>query len=162
MRSTQVDILIGQDNPAALVPIEVRRGPADAPFATRTLMGWSLNGRSPMNVASHTVTSHFISTTILDKRIDRLWELEEIGMPHDVLEMSIEDQRVIKLWDQECTVVNGHFQLPMPWKGIVPVMPDNFNAASSRLDRLYASLTRRSMVKQYDEQIRNMVAQGYC
>ena len=161
-RATQVDILIGQDNPAALVPIEVRRGPADAPFATRTLMGWSLNGRSPMNVASHAVTSHFISTTILDKRIDRLWELEEIGMPQDVLEMSIEDERVIKLWDQECTVVNGHFQLPIPWKGVVPVMPDNLNAARSRLDRLYASLTKRSMVEQYDEQIRNMVAQGYA
>ena len=44
IHESEADILIGQDNSAALVPLEVRTGPVGAPFATRTLMGWSLNG----------------------------------------------------------------------------------------------------------------------
>ena len=46
---TQVDLLVGQGNSEALVPIEVRRGPVGAPFAVLTMMGWSLNGRVILN-----------------------------------------------------------------------------------------------------------------
>ena len=57
---SEADILIGQDNSAALVPLEVRTGPVGAPFATRTLMGWSLNGCASESVPGHSVTSNFI------------------------------------------------------------------------------------------------------
>ena len=39
-----VDVLLGQDCADALIPIDVRRGSRGQPFATRTLLGWSLNG----------------------------------------------------------------------------------------------------------------------
>ena len=38
-----VDLLIGQDNSEALLPLEVRRGRAGDPFAVRTCLGWSVN-----------------------------------------------------------------------------------------------------------------------
>ena len=39
-----VDVLIGQDNAEALVPLEIRRGSRNEPFAIRTMFGWCLNG----------------------------------------------------------------------------------------------------------------------
>ena len=63
---SEADILIGQDNSAALVPLEVRTGPVGAPFATRTLMGWSLNGCASERVPGHSVTSNFIIASLQD------------------------------------------------------------------------------------------------
>ena len=63
---SNADILIGQDNSAALVPLEIRTGPVGAPFATRTLMGWSLNGCASESVPGHSVTSNFITTNLQD------------------------------------------------------------------------------------------------
>jgi hypothetical protein len=44
MDHRKVMLLIGQDVPDALVPLDVRRGPKGSPYATKTLLGWSLNG----------------------------------------------------------------------------------------------------------------------
>ena len=44
--ASNVTLLIGQDSPEALIPLEVRRGEvgSNAPYATRTVFGWTLNG----------------------------------------------------------------------------------------------------------------------
>lgn len=39
-----ISILIGQDVPEALWPLELRKGKEGQPYATRTRLGWSLNG----------------------------------------------------------------------------------------------------------------------
>ena len=57
------DLLIGQDNADALVPLEVRKGKKGQPFAVRTLFGWSLHGPAH-SISSSPITdriSHFIS-----------------------------------------------------------------------------------------------------
>ena len=41
---SDVSILIGQDVPEALWPLELRKGEEGQPYATRTRLGWSLNG----------------------------------------------------------------------------------------------------------------------
>ena len=56
----KIDILIGQDNPTALVPHEVKQGP-NGPFATRTLFGWSLNGIETASAKSNNVCGQFHS-----------------------------------------------------------------------------------------------------
>ena len=40
----KVTLLIEQDVPEALVPIDVRRGKPGEPYATKTLLDWALNG----------------------------------------------------------------------------------------------------------------------
>jgi hypothetical protein len=39
-----VMLLIGQDTPSALIPLEVRHGNHNEPYATRTTLGWILSG----------------------------------------------------------------------------------------------------------------------
>ena len=68
-QASQVDLLIGQDHSAALVPIGVRRGPVGSPFAVLTMMGWSLNGCVSANIPSSCVTSNLAFTNILDTNL---------------------------------------------------------------------------------------------
>ena len=39
-----VQLLIGQDNPGALIKLESRHGEPDEPYAVRTSLGWTING----------------------------------------------------------------------------------------------------------------------
>ena len=160
--SNQVDVLIGQDQPSALVPIKIRRGPVGTPFATLTIMGWSLNGTSSTNVSGRRVTTNFIFTSVLDEMINKLWEMEEEGIIQESLELSVDGKKVIELWDTQCKIVDDHFQLPIPWKDPDVIMSDNLNVALHRLQNLRASLGKKSMLQDYDQQINHMVAQGYA
>ena len=69
--SPSVGLLIGQDNAACLVPLEVRRGNIFQPFAVRTILGWSVHGSEGQQdfcglllkgVAGHKVVSNFIQS----------------------------------------------------------------------------------------------------
>ncbi len=40
-----IDILIGQDNSEALIPLEVVQGCKDEPYAVKTVLGWSVHGK---------------------------------------------------------------------------------------------------------------------
>ena len=92
LEATQVDILIGQDNSAALIPLEIRRGHVNAPFATLTMMGWSLNGCAHASAPSHSATSYIISATILNEKINQLCEPEETVIPGGTLDEFKVDQ----------------------------------------------------------------------
>ncbi|KAG1690261.1 hypothetical protein GQR58_007609 [Nymphon striatum] len=74
-----VDILIGQDCPEALIPLEVKSGKRGEPFAVRTMFGWSLNGKDcfPLNKSHKTVLSYVIT---LEDQISKLWNMENSGM----------------------------------------------------------------------------------
>ena len=105
-----VDLLIGQNIPAVLRPLDVRSGRTDEPFAVLSMFGWSLNGPVASQATSRRVISHFVSSMEIEKKLDRLWEIKSYDEQHS---FSPDDARVKKLWDKECRVVNGHFKLPV-------------------------------------------------
>ena len=47
--NTIIDILIGNNVPAACAPIEVKTGSIGSPFATKTLLGWVVWGMTRKN-----------------------------------------------------------------------------------------------------------------
>ena len=90
-QESQVDVLIGQDNSAALVPLEVRSGPVGTPFATLTKMGWTLNGYASENIPSRRVTSHLITASVHDVSEHRQDEDKDVAyLQENTLKMSIE------------------------------------------------------------------------
>ena len=93
-----VDIVIGQDHAEALLPLDVRRGKSEEPFAVKTLLGWALYGYFPANKTGHKIVSHFISvlSNTVEDDVQNLWKME-----NDVNQcgFSVEDQSVLDLWD---------------------------------------------------------------
>ena len=160
--SDSVDILIGQDNPAALVPLDVRSGPKGTPFAIHTIMGWALNGTSAPSPAGLRITSNFVSSTVLENKINRLHEIEEEGILNHPIVQSIEDMKVLEHLDAKCEIVDQHFQLPIPWTAPEEHLPDNIKVAQNRLESVYKSLKGKSTVETYDKQIYDIFLEGYA
>ncbi|KAJ8050539.1 hypothetical protein HOLleu_03781 [Holothuria leucospilota] len=55
-----VTLIIGQDVPDALVPLNVRNGRHGEPYATRTVLGWTLNGPLRGDNPDESVVCNFI------------------------------------------------------------------------------------------------------
>ena len=155
----KVQLLLGQDNAEALVPLEVKQGKVGEPFASRTLFGWSLNGTSGPNGTGGKVFSHFISSKLVQDDIHKLWEIECDGT--DDLAMSIDDKGVEALWDREVKLVDGHYQLPIPWKEGVS-LPSNIGVAMVRLNALHKKLVKCDMLNRYHAEIVKMLQEGYA
>jgi hypothetical protein len=76
-------------------------------------------------------------------------------------EMSCKDAAVLQLWENQCHFVNGHFQLPIPWKPEVDLI-DNEHLAVSRLKSLRRSLSKRGIFDRYDGEIGKLILKGYA
>lgn len=137
-----MDLLLAQDCSDALVPLEIRKGRRGEPFATRTLLGWSLNGSAALYRPNSTAISHFISASKLEAKIDQLWNIDNDYC--SAKSLSPDDQRVIDLWDSQCKLINGLYQLPIPWKDATSIMPNNLQNATSRLLSIEKSLMKRN------------------
>ena len=157
----EVQILIGQDNAEALIPLEVRRGNKGDPFATRTLFGWSVNGPDAMSKSiNNKVLSNFICATSIEEKVKQLWEIEE-GSYSTEQGMSQEDRKVLEVWSKELKCVDGHFELPIP-KREGALFPNNYVAAESRLTSLVKSLKRKGLMSRYNDEIVKLLNKGYA
>ena len=159
---THVDILIGQDNSEALVPLQTVRGDKGDPFAVRSYFGWSLNGPASVGgPVSKSVISHFVSASSLDDKLNDLWKLENDGINDDIECLSHDDKKVINLWNENVESVDGHYMLPIPWKEKI-VMPNNVSVARSRLFSLTSMLKKKGLYDRYDNEIQKLFVAGYA
>ena len=157
-----VQLLIGQDNAEAFVPLDVKRGKPGEPFAMRTLFGWCINGQSDVQKTSCRAVSNFVSVMPIDEQVSKLWEIENEGLD-DCQAWSIEDKAVIDLWDREVKKVNGHFELPIPWKGRSQTLPNNFVVAKKRIDSLFKKFDHDAdYCAKYSTEIDKLLEKNYA
>lgn len=158
LHCTHVDLLIGQDCAEALVPLAVKKGRNDEPFAVQYKFGWTLNGRVSPQQMSNLVISHFISNCI--PAVSHCNDFADFPA-HEHCEFSVCDKWVMKLWDDKCTKVDGHYELPIPFKDKNECIPSNFYVAKKRLDALLKRLEMENLFERYDAEIKKMIAEGY-
>ena len=156
-----VEILIGQENSEALLPLEVRKGKPGEPFATRTLFGWSLNG--PANdTVNKRVTSHFISTLPpVKSSINDIWSLEHGNIFSEEVGMSAEDEQVLRLWENNCEMSDGHYVIPIPWRE-GKAFPNNLVSVVPQLNSLKRTLMNKGLYDRYNEEMEKLLAKGYA
>ena len=66
--------------------------------------------------------------------------------------MSVDDKRVVLLWDESVRKVQGHYELPIPFRDSEPRLPANQDMAARRLASLGRRLSRdSSMMAQYSQ-----------
>ena len=145
-----VTLLIGQDNPQALMPLEVRRGGDYEPYAVRCCLGWIING--PMSAGSkyngEWSLCNFIHADVraedsLQAQVEQFWKVDTApALANNMLQMSLDDKRVIDIWNSGLTVVKGHYQLDIPFCTNPPELPNNRPMAEKRLKSLGRRLER--------------------
>ena len=110
----KADILIGMDNAHLLVPYEVKSSPSakNEPFVTRTYFGWALSG--PIFGQSDQAYANFIQGSI-EKDFENMWTIEhEVGESSES-ELSLNDRKVLNLWDEQTVYENNRYTIPIPW-----------------------------------------------
>ena len=92
--------------------------------------------------------------------INKLWEIDNEGFEKS--DMSILDKRVINLWDTQCKKVNGHYELPIPWKDPEESLPNNFVLAEKQLHNLIGRLDWDKLYDRYDNEITKLLDSKYA
>ena len=92
--------------------------------------------------------------------IHKLWDIENGAFTDSTL--SVEDKKVLDLWDSTCCLVDGHYMLPIPWKNPNEPLPNNFSVAIKRLDNLVKRLTKTDLMSRYNQEITKLIDSKYA
>ena len=163
--AAEVSLLIGQDVPDALVPLDVRRGSVGEPYATKTMLGWALNG--PMGGAKGAiVNSHFVQADMdLSQQVERFWSIDGCErLVDDRTAMSFEDKKAIAVWEKSLVHhEDQHYEVAIPFRSNPPVLPPNRVSAEQRLESLKRLLRRDSSLhKSYNTYMTELVDKGFA
>ena len=109
----KVDLLIGQDNSEALVPLQVLKGNPGDPFGVLTKFGYSLNGVVPgssPDCVSLAVVSNFVHTSI-DAKVEVLSDIADDHVDSTLKSFSAStDREVLDICHGESVIVD----VPIP------------------------------------------------
>ena len=71
--------------------------------------------------------------------------------------------KVLNVWDKSVEVVNGHYQLDIPFKEDTPNMPDDRQMAEKRLQHLIRRMKKEpTFGERYAAGIKDYIDQGYA
>ena len=90
----------------------------------------------------------------LDERLKSFWELESFGiLPVPNAKSSVHQNSVC--------LIDGRYQVELPWKESHPSLPDSFSLCLKRLRRLTHRLQQNpAVLGEYDATIKNQIQQG--
>ncbi|KAJ8039647.1 hypothetical protein HOLleu_13709 [Holothuria leucospilota] len=155
----KVGLLICQDTPEALTPLEARMGEVGQPCAIRTKLGWCVNG--PMGQGRvDRATAYFVSHgEDLDFQIKKFWKIDSNDpLSHDMREMSVADKKAVSVWEETVCLKQGHYELGIPFKETPFKLPNNREVAEQRLWSLGRHLKRdSSLYEQYRQDMEDML-----
>lgn len=165
-----VSLLIGQDVPRALVPLEVRYGGENEPYATRTILGWTLNG--PLGVTDvndDKAVCNFVMAGMgqesnLEAQVEQFWKLDgKQAVDGSLPQLSEEDKSVVELWDRSTTKEGCHYVLDIPFKAAFSGLPDNRSLAERRLHGLKRRfINDPQLLPKYQNEIDELVRKGHA
>ena len=77
--------------------------------------------------------------------------------------MSIEDRRALAIMERTVQMVDGHYQLSVPWKYDNPCLPNNRSMAEKRLNLLKRRLENNKVFQEkYKDAVEDYIAQGHA
>ena len=158
----KVDILIGQDNSDALVPLQVLKGNPGDPFSVLTKFGWALNsvvpGISP-DCVSLAVVSNFVHTSI-NAKVEVLSDTADDHVDHTLKSLSGSiDCKVLDICYGESDLVDGHVDLPIPQE--VTHVDNNFPVVLSNCYKpLLSSVDKISIMSDCDDAVKAIILKG--
>ncbi len=162
----KVSLLIGQDNPSALRPLEVISGHDSEPFAVRTKLGWTLNG--PLDYGNtakvHCNFTKFDTPAVtLETQVQQFWRLDDgLDLASECAQMSQEDIKTVKFWKDTIVFRDGNYILPIPFR-CIPYFPDNLGMCIKRAKALKRKLMMNPVwYRMYCESMQALIDNGFA
>lgn len=109
---------------------------------------------------------HFINRgdANLQRQVERMFQMDfnETNVK-SAMEMSLEDRKALSIMENSETMVEGHYQIALPWRHSAPMLPNNTQMAEKRLISLQWRLKRNpSLRDKYRRVIEDYVEKGYA
>ena len=144
-----IELLIGTNVPKALEPLEVVCSVDGGPFATRTMLGWTVNG--PLGGSSGEMEERDCTYVTVNRvsvvNLDDLWQQQyRNDFPENCLDeepaMSREDLKFMNSVTNTVKHLNGHYQISLPLRHSTICMPNNKKIVEQRLQLLKRKLKK--------------------
>ena len=154
----KVDLLIGQDNSEALVPLQVLKGNPGDPVSVLTKFGWTLNSVVPGS-SPDCVVSNFVHTPI-DAKVEVLSDIADVQVGSTLKSLSIStDCEAVDICYGESDLVDGHVDLPIPQE--VSHVDNNFPVVLSNCYKpLLSSVDKISIMSDCDDAVKAIIPKG--
>ena len=157
----RVMMIIGQDVPEVIATREIVHGGPGEPVASRTRLGWVISG--PLKGSSLTPPSvqvNFLKVADpLSEQVKRFWEID--SGPHDKPEWSLEDERVMDLWNNSLQRIGSQYQFDIPLRPFSANLPSSKPVATKRLTGLGKRFLRDpEFGDRYTTEMSKLLAQG--
>ena len=189
LQECDIALLIGFNVPKALEPVNViPSNTSRGPFAQKTVLGWGIVGTIDKidKVDSFGVSHHELSNGLFQQdahckqqpHIVLRSTVKEV-FPEDVLrilqsdfnestshtheKISQEDRQFMSILEKGIHMVDGHYQMPLPFKTNHPIMSNNRTIALQRLRHLKRRLQREDTFrKHYNTFMCELFSRGYA
>lgn len=164
----EIDLLIGSDMYWDIVTGKINRSVESSLVAIETKFGWVLSGvhesvrgceknETSTNNLIHTLRVDCCEreTDVLDKQLNKFWELDSIGISKN--EKSCYDLVFDKIKKNE----DNRYELALPFKENHSLLPDNFELSRKRLLKLHNRLKNNpSLLVDYDNIFKEQMKLG--
>lgn len=161
---SNVGLLIGSDVPEVLEPKEVR--PSNGgPYASRTILGWVVNGPLGRAQTSTPATANFIRADAeLTEQFRSYCNMEfNDSVYSNNSSMSSNDKRAFEIMSETAVLKEGHYEIALPWKEDTPYLENNKTVAEHRLRSLKKRLLLNpELLVRYKECIEDLLEKGYA
>ncbi|XP_035657338.1 uncharacterized protein LOC118403009 [Branchiostoma floridae] len=155
----EIGLLIGNNVPKAVEPWQVVHSQGGGPYAIRTVLGWSVNG--PLKGASDDKAN--VNRISLDQQLTEYFNNDFNETKDDKKEMSVEDQRFMKIVSEGTKKEDGHYQIPLPFRNSPPELPNNKQVALQRANHLRRKMTKNgSFQEEYTLFMQKIIEKGYA
>ena len=166
-----VDLLIGIDYLELHYCYKESRGQEGEPFARRTPLGWTCIGY-PGGKKIPDVYTNFGITTLFTTRsseyddinstMKRFWDIDSSGILLEEPLVEAESKAAIEKAEKSFKLVDGRYEIGVPWKNENHRMSDNKKMAVNRLKNTEKRLLKNPDVKKaYDDVITQYLQKGY-
>ena len=120
----QVGLLIGNDNPKALEPREIKQSRRKGPFAVRTVFGWTINGPLGRESTGGSHTVNLVKGDIeLEEQFKRFCNQEfSDSIADTAMQMSEDDHKAVAIMEQTAVLNGNHYAMALPWKSPPPLL----------------------------------------
>ncbi|XP_060557429.1 uncharacterized protein LOC132717868 [Ruditapes philippinarum] len=156
-------MLIGTDSPIVHIPLEVKFGNSDEPYAIRTR---AIRGPVPTTQVSNDININFFESRdmLLQQQIKRLWTTDINDKSQQVKScMSVEDKNAMKSMESTLTREDGNYKLGLPWRDRNSSFVNNIPLVQARLQQLKRKLSSdNNLHDMYRTTVNDYIANGYA
>ena len=161
----EIGLLIGRKVTKVLQPREIRVGEHGGPYATKTLLGWTVNDPLGRLSDREGLSANFVKAdAALSQQFERFCNLEfNDSADTNDFAMSRNDLRALGVMEETAQLKENHYEIALPWKSDPPRLEDNRPMAEHRLNLLKRRLVRDStMHERYKCFMEGLIAKGHA